>query len=270
MAYLEGPAAWYTAEKVRASRKAAFVHVEYGKAGYRRALDEGAYGSFGRVYCVSREVRESFLHAYPRVRGGKRSCAIIRSAARASCVWRGRKKFFLHRGAASRILTVGRLHPMKGCDIAVEAARLLKEQGRRFCWVVLGEGPERARLTRQIRRSGLQSMFLLPGARQNPYPWFRAADLYVCASRYEGKSLVVEEAQLLGCPVVTLPCTGVEEQVEDGVSGLIVSGSAPELAAAIASLMDDAQRRAAYGRRAAEKPAPPDEGPDRLRAFLNG
>ena len=92
----------------------------------------------------------------------------------------------------------------------------------------------------------------------------------MCASRYEGKSLVIEEAQLLGCPVVTLPCTGVEEQVEDGASGLIVSGSAPELAAAIASLMDDAQRRAAYGRRAAEKPAPPDEGPDRLRAFLNG
>ena len=159
---------------------------------------------------------------------------------------------------------------MKGCDIAVEAARLLREQGRRFCWVVLGEGPERARLTRQIRRSGLQDMFLLPGARQNPYPWFRAADLYVCASRYEGKSLVVEEAQLLGCPVVTLPCTGVEEQVEDGVSGLIVSGSAPELAAAIASLMDDAQRRAAFGRRAAEKPLPPDEGSDRLRAFLKG
>ena len=63
------------------------------------------------------------------------------------------------------------------------------------------------------------------------------------------------------------PC---EEQVEDGASGLIVSGSAPELAAAIASLMDDAQRRAAFGRRAAEKPLPPDEGSDRLRAFLKG
>lgn len=65
VAYLEGPATWYTAEKVHAEKKAAFLHIDYSRAGYSPELDNGCYDAFHRIYAVSGEVRKSFLEVYP-------------------------------------------------------------------------------------------------------------------------------------------------------------------------------------------------------------
>lgn len=65
VAYLEGPATWYVSEKIKAEKKAAFLHIDYVKAGYTRELDLGCYQQFDRIFAVSKDVREKFLSVYP-------------------------------------------------------------------------------------------------------------------------------------------------------------------------------------------------------------
>lgn len=65
VAYLEGGATYYVADCVKAKKKAAFVHIDYEKAGYTRELDLDCYEKFDRIFTVSDEVKEHFLSVYP-------------------------------------------------------------------------------------------------------------------------------------------------------------------------------------------------------------
>ena len=97
-----------------------------------------------------------------------------------------------------RILTVGRLTAQKSYETAIDAMKLLKDQGIKVHWYVLGEGELRQKLQQKIDSLGLTEDFVLLGARENPYPYYRQCDLYVHATRFEGKSIAVQEAQILG------------------------------------------------------------------------
>ena len=142
-----------------------------------------------------------------------------------------------------KILTVGRLTVQKALEVSVDAMKLLKDAGVKARWYVLGEGDQRPFLENRIRQLGLERDFLLMGAVDNPYPWFAQADLYVHCSRFEGKSIAIQEALLLGCPVVVSDCSGNREQVEDGVSGRLCQFSAQAIADIIRELLARPEQR---------------------------
>ena len=225
VAYLEGPATWFVAEKVQARKKIAFLHVDYSQAGYTRELDCGCYKTFKRIFAVSGEVRKNFLKVYPEyaAKTGLFYNIIDRERIKMLAAEPGG---FTDHFDGIRILSVGRLYYQKGFDIAVRTAAILKKRGYCFRWYVLGEGEEKRKLFRLIKEEKLEGTFFLSGVAENPYPYFRDADIYVCTSRFEGKSIVIEEAQTLGVPVVSADCTGISEQIDSGRTG-IISGSDP-------------------------------------------
>ena len=59
--------------------------------------------------------------------------------------------------------------------------------------------------------------------KENPYPYIKACEVYIQPSRYEGKSVTVREAQMLGKPVVITNYATSKSQLEDKVDGVIVS-----------------------------------------------
>lgn len=69
VAFLEGGATYYVADHVKAAQKAAFVHVDYGMAGYSRRLDRDCYQAFQRIFAVSDETKQGFLKVYPELTG---------------------------------------------------------------------------------------------------------------------------------------------------------------------------------------------------------
>ena len=247
IAFLEGGSAYYVADHVRAKRKAAFIHIDYGRSGYTRKLDKDCYLKYDAVFPVGENVKQRFLEVYPE-------CAertkIFPNVINQTEI---RRKAELAGGFADgfdgiRILTVGRLTRQKSYPVAVEAMRLLKAAGERVRWYVLGEGPERGRLERQIAAYGLQEDFLLMGETDNPYPYYAQTDLYVHATGYEGKSIAVQEAQTLGCAIVV--SEGSREQVRDGVDGIVCALEPEAVCGAIRELIREPQKRAAYGRAA--------------------
>ena len=252
VAYLEGGSAYYVANFVKAKKKAAFIHIDYAQAGYNRKIDGDCYLKFDRIFTVSKEIQEPFLNIYPEL---AQRMDVFHNILDVQRIYRLSKEpgGFPQDFDGWKLLTVGRLKAQKALEISIDAMKLLKDSGIKARWYVLGEGDQRAFLENHIRQQGLEQDFILMGAVGNPYPWFAQADLYVHCSRFEGKSIAIQEALLLGCPVVVSDCSGNREQLTDGVNGQLCQLSASEIARTIRQLLADPERMERYRRAASEQ-----------------
>jgi colanic acid/amylovoran biosynthesis glycosyltransferase len=163
--------------------------------------------------------------------------------------------------AEDLILAVGRLDPIKGFEILVEALAELKRRGRRFRCRIVGEGPLRSALQTGVDRQGLSELVELVGAR--PQKEVRAAlsaatifalpSLIAPSGDRDGIPVSLMEAMAAGAPVVSTRVSGIPELIEEEREGLLVpSGDSRALADALARLLDDPalRRRLAAGARA--------------------
>lgn len=249
VAYLEGGATYFVADQVKADKKASFIHIDYQNAGYCAALDLDAYEKMDRIFSVSREAGESFLCVWPQYRKKLflfRNIIDVRRIHMESMQAIAPDSPFWQSHAAWKLLTVGRLNYQKAYDIAIPALKLLRERGWDADWFILGEGPLQKELQNQIRKEGLSEHFFLLGSQKNPYPYYRLADLYIHATRYEGKSIAIEEAQVLGKAVIASDCTGNREQITHNVNGYLIPLSAEQIADSIESLLQNPAQKQAF------------------------
>jgi len=134
------------------------------------------------------------------------------------------------------LLAVGRLHRVKDYAFLIQACAALREQGLNFlCWIV-GEGPERFALERQISRLGLQGHVHLVGhvPRKNLAGYYRHADLVVMTSKSEGIPVALMEAMSHAKLVLAPAITGIPELVEHERTGFLYEpGSLPSFVLAI-------------------------------------
>lgn len=267
VAYLEGGSAYYVADHVKAARKVGFIHIDYEKAGYTRNLDKSCYENYHRIFTVSEEVKQHFIAVYPEYRG---KTEVFHNMINQNRI-RERAKLpggFEDEFNGTRILTVGRLTAQKAYEIAIAAMKLLKDKGENVRWYVLGEGEERKVLEKQIEEYGLQKDFLLLGAKSNPYPYLAQADLYVHATRYEGKSIAIQEAQTLGCTILVSDCSGNREQVNDGVDGAMCKLTPEGICEGICKLLEDKEACRRYREAAAKKNLSEEQQIERFLSLL--
>ena len=146
-----------------------------------------------------------------------------------------------------RLLTIGRLVPVKGQVHLVDAVHALRARGLPVTAEILGEGPSRPDIEARIAELDLRDAVTLPGAvGQDRVPArLRAATAFVLPSFAEGVPVVAMEAMALGTPVVSSRVAGIPELIEDGVSGLLVTPArTDELVAALERLLHDPELRA--------------------------
>jgi glycosyltransferase involved in cell wall biosynthesis len=118
-------------------------------------------------------------------------------------------------------------------------------------WIV-GEGDERKKLEELIRERDIRSVSLL-GYQTNPYSFMSKADLYVCSSIYEGYSTVVTEALTLALPVLTTDCAGMNEILDGGEYGMIVSNTEEALKEGLTRFLSSPDIYQHYKQKALEK-----------------
>ncbi len=149
-----------------------------------------------------------------------------------------------------RIGYVGRLAPVKGVDVLVEAAAQLAAQADLPPWELrlIGDGELRAPLEQQIAAHGLGERVRLLGARDDIPAQLAELELFVLPSRWEGMPNAALEAMAAGLPVVATRTGGTPEVVADGATGLLVAPeSAAALAGALRRLLLDAELRRRLG-----------------------
>lgn len=267
--YLEGCSTYYVADHVKADKKVAFLHTNYIMNGYTRKQDLDCYRKMDKIFAVSESVKSCFLKIYPE---HEHKLEIFHNMLNISEIHRKSRLFggFTDGYSGTRLLTVGRLAAPKVLDISIKAMKLLKDAGGQFRWYVLGEGEQRSYLERKIRALGLTEDFVLCGAVDNPYPYFVQADLYVHASRYEGSSVSIREAQVLECVILASDCSGNRETVSDGIDGKLCSLTPEGIRDGILWLMEHPEERAKYAKAAGRKRQDQSTGVDKLLSLVGG
>ena len=156
-----------------------------------------------------------------------------------------------------RIVTVGRLTAQKSFEVSIDAMKILAEKcsesGRKLRWFVFGEGDQRGLLEEHIKECGLEGDFILFGAVSNPYPYISQADLYVHATRFEGKSIAIQEAQALGKAIIASDCSGNREQIDNGTDGVLCDFNAESIAEAVINLLNNPEMIKKLGKAAPDK-----------------
>ncbi|MBF0950310.1 MAG: glycosyltransferase, partial [Alloprevotella tannerae] len=142
-------------------------------------------------------------------------------------------------------LTIGHVLKAKGIDLAIEAASQLKKKQIDFKWFFLGKIIESDWLS-LIEKEGLSDNFVFLGVRPNPYPYLKTVDIYVHPSRFEGKSIALDEAKILCKPIVATNFSTVNDQFEDRVNASICEMNGDALADAIIELAANKELRQSY------------------------
>jgi len=139
-----------------------------------------------------------------------------------------------------RIGSIGRLHPVKGYDVLIEAVRLLRASDNcglpPFEVLIAGEGTERATLLARIAQAGLDNVRLTGFV--EPMSFLAGLHLYVQPSRSEGLGVAAQEAMQAGLPVLVSGVGELAHSMSDGITGLVVPPDDPvELSLALHALL---------------------------------
>ena len=236
--YLEKTSNYICADCVQANKKIGWIHTDYNKLEADKDFDERYLSKLDYIVTVSEECGEVLKKEFNNL---KERVKVIKNIVSPSTI----KKMSLEnidipKNENEKILvSVGRLSYEKGFDIAVKACKILKDNGMKIKWVLVGEGTERSLLEKLINENQLKDEFLLIGASSNPYKYLSKADIYVQPSRFEGKSIAMDEAKILNKPIVATNFSTVKDQITDKVDGVITEMNSEDLARGIMKLLFD-------------------------------
>lgn len=238
IAYLENTSTYFCADCVSADKKIAYVHCDYRKLVNRPDFDGKYYRKFDSIVTISDECLNSLAETFPEYR---EKLTVIENITSAKTVNTFAEKPIddFESDGAPKILTVGRLAPPKGHDMAVDAAKILSDKGYSFKWFALGSGDLEEKIREQIKSLGLEEKYILLGERANPYPYLKACDIYAQTSYSEGKSIAIDEAKIFAKPIVCTSFPTVYDQLADGETALLAEISAESIAEKIEMLLND-------------------------------
>lgn len=251
--YLEGFTDFFVLDKVKAEKKIGWIHTDYtGRIPHDE--EKRYYNRFDQLVTITEVCKHAFETVFPETKG--KMCIIenivlpeeitAKSLERMGDDWKITADYHL--------VTVGRLDHHKGIDIAAKAAKILKDRGMQFCWHVYGRGAMQSELEQYIRENGLDGYFVLEGLRENPYPYMRCAEMIVQPSRKEGKSIVLDEAKILGKAIVVTDYPSVRDQITDRVTGLITGMTPEAIADGIQQFLKDPALKTRLENNAAREP----------------
>ncbi len=240
--FLEKSSNYFVVEKVNATQKIGWIHTNYSKSGMKASFDFVYFSALDHIISVSTECHADLKANFPTLEYKFKiihnivSTQLIRKLAE-------EKPSLEIDWTRLTIITVARLSYEKGCDIAVEACRYLIKKGLDVQWLLIGEGVQRKNLVDRVNEYGIQNRFLFLGLQENPYPFVKKSLIYVQPSRYEGKSIAIDEAKILQKPIVVSDFETAKDQVLHLKNGIISSMCAMNLAEEIFNLCNNTNLR---------------------------
>lgn len=228
-------------EKVKARRKIGWIHTDYSQMKVDYDMDFKILNKLDLIVAVSNQCKEVMDKIYPQL---KSKIVIIENIVLKDVITKlaeePLKEINEFKSRDIKLLTVARLHPEKGVDRAVEAAKKLKDEGKNFKWFIIGYGAQEKELLKRVKELGIEKEVRFLGKKINPYPYFKSCDIYVQPSRYEGKAITITEAKLFNKPIVITDYNSAKDQIDHGKNGLVVENSTQGIYEGIKELMENA------------------------------
>ena len=227
-------------DKVDATTKVAWIHTDYTISRVNAEEELAIWDAYDIIVSISTDVTKAFTQIFPTL---KNKIIEIENILSPTFIRRQAGLFSPKemQGDFIKICSVGRFCYQKNFESIPFIAEILKARGLNFKWYIIGFGDETL-IRQNIATTGTEDCVVILGKKGNPYPYIAAADIYAQPSRYEGKSVTVREAQILGVPVVITNYPTAPSQVKQGADGIICDLSNESIADAIYSLLDDKEQ----------------------------
>ncbi len=270
VAFMEGQPIYYCVDCVHAKRKIGFIHGDYKAMGLNRTFDEPYFQKLNAVCTVSESCKDALVQTFPHlaqkfhVQYNLLSPKFLREMAQEEVAFPDPS----YKGL--RVLSIARLSHQKGLDLAIPAVQKLRQEGINFRWYIIGVGPEKDALQEQIAKADIQDDVIFLGERGNPYPFVKACDVYLQPSRFEGKSIAVDEAMALCRPILLTDFSTAKDQITDGSTGLIVPMNSQGIADGLRRLLQDSTLRASLSQELAKHDYSNEDEIQKLYALIDG
>ncbi len=232
IAYVQGYIAQFVAECVDADRKILFFHTSTNDT---PEIHNKVIPLYSRIAALHNEQKALIEEWYPDAQS---KISIVENYTDKELITVESKDFSIPETDKTVICSCGRLSSVKGFDMAVEAAKALKDKGIDFVWYYVGDGPERSRIKKMISEYSLENNVIITGMQKNPYPYMAACDIYVQPSYEESLGITMLEAHRLNRPVITTATVGGCKLVENGKNGIVCEISSEAIAESIIRLLN--------------------------------
>lgn len=240
--------------KRKARRNVSWIHIDFKKKHWsldffwNRRHESECYSEMDKIVFVSDDARKSFMEIYPV---DQESTAVLYNLIdRNEILALADEKIPKTR---MTICMTGRLNRQKRYDRALEAMKKLKDDGIDVELWILGIGELEKELKEQADSLSISNMCRFWGFVRPPYPYMKAADIYLSTSEAEGYPLVLCEALCLGLPVVATDITGAHEILANSEYGLLVKEEVNDIYQGVKRMIEDSELRGIYANKALER-----------------
>ena len=231
---------YYMVDKLCGKKKITFFHNDYRKWSYYEKADRKYFGKVDGIYSISPECTDALKEVFPEyservyLMENISSPLLINKFAEEAI-----EGTLLPSHHEIVIVSLGYICLRKGSDLAMQVARKLKEAGVDFEWWFIGEIMNDWDYVGFVKKKGLEDNVKFLGIKSNPYPYIKSADLYVHLSKFEGKSIALDEVKILCKPIVVTNFSTVHDQFEDRVNASICQMTVDDIFRTVLELSND-------------------------------
>lgn len=229
---------YYLVDKVNAKTKISYFHSDYKKWRYYERADRKYYAKVNAIVTVSEDCVTSMKDVFPEY-ADKIFCIENINSEKTVNMFPINSNGFEDRFKGIRLVTVGRVCKDKGFDFVCQALSLLIKDNYKIRWYMVGPVENEKYCEHLIEEFDLDESMVMVGETNNPYEYIRNSDLFIHPSRFEGKSVAIEEAKILNKPIVVTDFSTVHNQIIDKETGLIVDMNGKAVYEGIKKLIDD-------------------------------
>ena len=228
---------YYMMDKLRGKHKVTFFHSDYRKWPYYYVMDKKYFAKVDAIFTISETCVLSLQELFPQVANKVKLMENISNPR--TIEQKSLEHIDFERKHQYMLLSLGHICKNKGSNIALEVAVQLKKKGIDFEWLFAGSISKDMDYAHHVEQLDLKDNIRFLGPVKNPYPYIKEADIFVHLSRFEGKSIALDEAKLLCKPIVVTNFSSVQDQFEDGVNASICEMNADSATQRILELLNN-------------------------------
>ena len=238
---------YYMVNKLQGKRKITFFHSDYRKWRYYEKADRKYFGKVDGIYTISEECVSALKEVFPEYTDKFHLMENISSPSLINKLADELIEPALTKQQHDFIIaSLGYVSIGKGSELAVQVAKKLKEVGISFEWWFIGGVTNDWDYQGFVKKNGLEDNVKFLGVKANPYPYLKRADLYVHLSKFEGKSIALDEVKVLCKPIVVTNFSTVHDQFEDRVNASICEMTVEDATDKVTELIHNASLRQSY------------------------
>ena len=240
-------------------KKVAWVHSKetkkefsYAYRSYNEAVK--SYEKFERIICVSESLKKNFVY----LTGIDSNVDVLYNTNESDKIEKLAKltvdKKYFNNEEGTKFCAIGKVVPNKGFMRLAKVHNQLIKEGLYHHIYVLGIGFEIKKIEDYLKENNINKSFTFLGFDENPYKYLSKSDMFICSSFEEGFSTAATEALIVGTPVLTTLCSGMEEMLgKNNEYGIIVENSEEGLYKGLKDILRNTDKIRYYKEKAEER-----------------